>query len=557
MEADVQGGIILDSWSDDRGVDRTLTDIKSYPFSFLVQSFLPQQRGLTGTSRVNSPALGAQTNDARNSEDEGVNMKEVDGLLSEIAVMLGKWSLYSRFLAGKCKVSVPTQQQTHRRALLTIDAIKDLETPEDAPLTMPEVLTKSNLQNKVSGKLISPYNTMTTFFFRRSVEKAFQLDELPSGLSLSMARPIDSNPPFIMSAVDDVMYIVNAVIKKSLSTAQRDVVASVIPAIGRVLGSDFVVMIQRKMRDESYPKAAVQGGFPPEDKIISFIVLINSLDMANEYLARIVSAYLGPSPTSSHKQNGHSHSFSPKDSFPFDHDAAFVTQLLQTLNTSFTAKTTELLNSGLQVLYNQVIKPRLRPVLSDTFRDADYTLTEEEISELLASAEGSASDDERLAPLLDNIIPDRDSDSGEQRLSRVAARFEHGWDALMRPVARLMTPRTFASVLDITAAYLARVLEKRAWSYGSSSGGGASGGVSAYGAIRMERDFLGIVGVVSKGGNYAVREAFAKMTQILTVANMEEEEWEEINDGQGEEDGGMQWVLSEEERRRARNLVRR
>lgn len=106
MEADVQGGITIDSWSDERAVDRTLTDIKSYPFSFLVQSYLPQQRGVPGISRVNSPAVGGgSTNDARNSEDEGVNMKDVDGLLSEIAVMLGKWSLYSRFLAGKCKVS--------------------------------------------------------------------------------------------------------------------------------------------------------------------------------------------------------------------------------------------------------------------------------------------------------------------------------------------------------------------------------------------------------------------------------------------------------------------
>lgn len=104
MEADVQGGIILDTWSDERTVDRKLTDVKSYPFSFLVQSFLPQQRNLAGTPRVNSPALGGGTNNPRNSEDEGVNMKEVDGVLSEIAVMLGKWSLYSRFLAGKCRV---------------------------------------------------------------------------------------------------------------------------------------------------------------------------------------------------------------------------------------------------------------------------------------------------------------------------------------------------------------------------------------------------------------------------------------------------------------------
>jgi hypothetical protein len=415
---------------------------------------------------------------------------------------------------------------------------KDPDTPEDAPLTAPDVLVKSNLHHKVSGKLISPYNTMTTFFFRRSVEKAFQLDESPAGLSLSMARPIDSNPPFIMSAVDDVMYIVNAVIKKSLSTAQRDVVSSVIPAVGRVLGSDFVVMMQRKMRDESYPKPAVQGGFPPEDKIISFIVLINSLDMANEYLARIVSTYLGPSSPAA-RQNGssinHHHGFSPKDTFPFDHDASFVIQLLQTLQTSFTTKTTELLNSGIQVLYNQVIKPRLRPVLADTFRDADYTLTE---ADLAAQQDQGPSDDEQLRPA--------DPDDSRQQ-SPLAARFERGWDSLMRPVARLMTPRAFASVLDMTAAYLARYLEKRAW----------SGGVSAYGAIRMERDFLGIVGVVSKGGNYAVREAFARMAQILTVANMEEEEWEEIGSGgEGGEDGGMQWVLNEDERRRARGLVR-
>lgn len=105
MEADVQGGIILDSWSDERGVDRKLTDVKSYPFSFLVQSFLTQQKIMTGIPRVGSPAKGGGFEDPRNSEDEGVNMKEVDALLNEIAVMLGRWSLFSRFIAGKCKVS--------------------------------------------------------------------------------------------------------------------------------------------------------------------------------------------------------------------------------------------------------------------------------------------------------------------------------------------------------------------------------------------------------------------------------------------------------------------
>jgi hypothetical protein len=100
IEADVQGGIMLDTWRDERSVDRKLTDVKSYAFSFLVQSFLPAQKPSSGTPRSNSPA-----NAARTSEDEGVNMKDVDGLLGESALMLGRWALYTRFISDKCAVS--------------------------------------------------------------------------------------------------------------------------------------------------------------------------------------------------------------------------------------------------------------------------------------------------------------------------------------------------------------------------------------------------------------------------------------------------------------------
>jgi hypothetical protein len=99
IEADVQGGIVLDTWHEERNIDRRLTDIKSYAFSFLVQSFLPAQKSATGTPRSSSPS-----NAVRNSEDEGVNMKEVDGLLGESALMLGRWALYSRFISDKCAV---------------------------------------------------------------------------------------------------------------------------------------------------------------------------------------------------------------------------------------------------------------------------------------------------------------------------------------------------------------------------------------------------------------------------------------------------------------------
>ena len=104
VEADVQGGIIIDTWSDERNIERKLTDIRSYAFTFLVQSFLPMQNTKVGGSRTASPAVFDKSSEAQRQEDDGGDMKEVDGFLSEIALMLSRWSLYSRFLANKCKV---------------------------------------------------------------------------------------------------------------------------------------------------------------------------------------------------------------------------------------------------------------------------------------------------------------------------------------------------------------------------------------------------------------------------------------------------------------------
>ena len=84
VEADVQGGLILDTWFDERRVARKLTDVKSYPFNFLVSSFMSSQKPTN--ARTASPAPGSRS--GRTSEDEGVDMKEVDALLNESAVML-------------------------------------------------------------------------------------------------------------------------------------------------------------------------------------------------------------------------------------------------------------------------------------------------------------------------------------------------------------------------------------------------------------------------------------------------------------------------------------
>lgn len=515
LEADVQGGIVLDTWSDERNVDRKLTDIRSYAFTFLVQSFLPAQPARSGTPRAGSPAIRGSVAESQAREDEGVDMKEVDGVLSEIAVMLGRWSLYSSFVAAKCKESSSEPEGVNQ------------------DLLVPPLLANSSLNRKVADRLATPFNVMTTFFFRRSVEKAFQLDEQPSDLSLNFKQSLPSNPPYITSAVDDVMYIVNQVVERSLATSQKDVISSVIPTLARVLGSDFIGMIQRKMRDESYPKITVQGAPPGEQTIISFLVLINNLDVATDYVKRIVQSRVEtvPAATSANGGGGVS-SRSLTALFPLDHDAMMVGNALKSLHNSFEGKTSELISDGIFVVFKNVMKPRLRPILADAFRDVDYRISQEELEEMHRDAE-------------------IDDGNGSPSDKVVQHHFQRGWEILTKPVMRLLTERNYERLLATVISYLGEVLEKRIWSY--------YGRLDDLGAVRLERDIASIVSIVVSGGRYGLRDAFARCTQICLVMNMENDEWEELQavSTAGAEEEGVEWKIDMEERTRARAMVRR
>lgn len=378
---------------------------------------------------------------------------------------------------------------------------------------------------------------MTTFFFRRSVEKAFQLDEPPSGLNLSLQKPLKADPPHITSAVDDIMYIVNKVLQQSLATSQETVVTNVVPTLSRVLGSDFIGMTQRKMRDECYPRAAVQGGQPPEQTVISFLVQINNLDIGVDYIRRIVQNNTGskqPLP-SVHDSTGNAPGLVTdhlRSLFPAPTSALRVAQTLHSLATSFESKVDDLLSDGIQVVFNNIVKHRLRPILADAFRDIEYQPSDDA---------GDTHDD----------YQDQDGPSSKEL---VRPRFSADWSDLLVPLARILTQPAFDRLLTVTVAYLVRLLEKRLWSY--------QGRVNPLGAARLERDISGLVSAaVDVGytsgapGRYRHREAFARCVQMTLVMSMDDDEWDEVL--QGGEAAEVVDKLTREERVRVRAMVRR
>jgi hypothetical protein len=280
-------------------------------------------------------------------------------------------------------------------------------------------------------------------------------------------------------------------------------------------------MIQRKMRDESYPRSTsgVPGAPPPDERVISFLVLINNLDTASDYTHRIIDSFIATS--------GNTGMQDLRDLFPFAQEAENVREALKNMETSFEAKSGELINDGIMVVFNQVVKPRLRPLLADAFRDVDYVVPEDDTTGggVYANDDsGGAGADEEL----------------------VKRRFQNGWDTLMNPLKRILTEKTFIRLLGTSANYFSKLLEKRIWGY--------SGRINELGAIRLERDVAGIVGVVVRGGRYGVRDSFLRCTQICLVVNMEEDEVGEVLKSGGD-DGGMEWKLEVEERSRAREMV--
>ncbi|KAL8707474.1 MAG: hypothetical protein Q9220_007506 [cf. Caloplaca sp. 1 TL-2023] len=381
----------------------------------------------------------------------------------------------------------------------------------------------------MTERLIAPINVMTTFLLRKSVERAFQLDEQPSGLFLDPSRPLLSNPPHISSAVDDTMYVVNQILDRSLTTSHRSVISSVIPSMARVLESDFIGMIQRKMRDESYPKAAVQGVPPSENIVIAFLILINDLDLASHYMKRITQSWIGGRDSTG--ASGQTPRMSLESLFPFEGDSVYAANALRTLHQGFESKAAELMSDGIYVVFKNVVKPRLRLLLLDAFRDMDYQLSEDEPDEVQGSI-------------------DEDDEPGHAATPAVQHQFERGWDALIRPIARVCSEGAFERLLSTLVSYLADVLEKRVWSYYDR--------ITDLGGVRLERDIASLINVVVRGGRYGLREEFIRCTQICLVMNMEQDEWAEMQAmDQADFEAALDWRLDHDERHRARAIVQK
>ncbi|ORY84227.1 COG4 transport protein-domain-containing protein, partial [Protomyces lactucae-debilis] len=390
-ECDKQGILILTTMMDDRQITKRISEIKSYSFSFLVQSFLPQA----------SSAMASQA-----PEEREVDSRQLDALLTEISVILARWSLFLSFSTN-------------------------LATPDTAAKA-DSFLTQNVLGKLLATKIQPWYELMEGYFMRRSVERAFQMEQ---------QTVADAGFP-ISSVVEDVLFILRKITARALSTGQMQPLSSTFAAIRRVMEQDYAGVLGRRMQElqNRITSKTGTGGLVARSAEAekrdrsAYLVLLNGLAMSAEYMDQMQKEHL-KSPS--------------LDLYADRTGAVRVVEQLATLKLRFSRG----LEDGCQVLYSYALKAKIRPLVQDIFVNVSYMLDKQRYEEVVAAGES------------------------------FSHQFADAWDALLLPVLADAYPRARDLLLHAATRALVRLLEKKLLTMRCTE----------LGAIRLDRDMSGVI----------------------------------------------------------------
>lgn len=293
QEIDKQAVLIIDTFWDERRVEQLLNRCRAYSYPVLVNSFTS---GIEGSGAGSGDADGDSNTDTENDTD----LRDASARLSELSTMLNRYHLYTVFAETRFSI-----------------------TPES---TIPE---------KIDDLLGPTFATLALFVFRRSVERAIQLDELPTQQAVNARPEFSMEAPLASSLVDDVSYVFSSVLQQSVATGHAHTTETALAGLRRVLESDLVGTLQRKLRSTApvpTNSAGEFGGAGP------FMLYLNDLELLAYYIGEAVKKH-SPPPSA-------------------------TTDSIESLRVSFNHKSDELVADGCQTLATVRLLAQARQAVS-------------------------------------------------------------------------------------------------------------------------------------------------------------------------------------------------
>ncbi|WVQ62081.1 uncharacterized protein L199_000216 [Kwoniella botswanensis] len=496
---------LVEGWEEERRVGRLISDTKQSSFPLLHNpSLLPplfaslsnpaiQQlslASLASTTTVALPNLSSASTllqsyaqggkkgvpqpvqpVAVEEKEEGPDPRDVDRVLGELVALGGRWALFRRFVWSR---------------------IVDDDSEDDEEETKPEspindekhqqqmnVIEQSGSQRAIENLLKVYYEPLELWFLRMSIEKAHRLDS-----------PDTTSRPHLSSILDDTFYLLKLVLGRLLSCGSMATLRSMRQKLAEVIERDYTGVIRKKMDAVYVGQASAQDRGLEKDKRerdqrSAFIIHLNDLDVSADYMERLLDETLANLPQV----------FLKTEIRP-------VTDEIETLR-DISNRFRSTGKAGLEQLFNQLTKPRLRGLLDDCYKDVTYLLDEDTFAEA-------------------------------DELDLVRKRFIRAWESLVDGYKDTFTDHNYQTFFNLTVEVLVRPWEKMIQGMRFTE----------LGAIRFERDVRAIANYLSTQTSFGgARDKFTRLQQIATVLNLDADEDPE----EFWSNSGVPWRLSKTE----------
>ncbi|KAF8212519.1 COG4 transport protein-domain-containing protein [Mycena galopus ATCC 62051] len=444
---------LIEGWEEERAIKRKLADVAENP-------------PLTLTSH-NNAARRQQSTVA--PDEELVDPREIDKVTSEVAVMAGRWNVFKKFLSENLQESSETEAD---------------------PAQPPEVVISSEVatleatasQQLFEDTLTSRYIPLEIWYTRTTIDKAHRLSSADT-----------SQAPVTTTTPDDVFYILKIVLSRVLSTGSVKTVEQVFDQLRDIMDKDYVGVIKKKL-DDVYRSSGSSGPNTRGEKAerenrAAFIILLNDLDLSSSHLERLTRDLAGNPATIQHF-------LQVQQPMVKNYIVGF---------SNLVAKFRSALRSGVEQLFNQLMRPKLRNLITDVYKDVSYVL-------------------------------DDDSYSAAEYNDVVRKRFIKAWEGLVDGYKDTFTDSNYRLFFGLALDVLLRPWEKFMMGFKFTE----------LGAIRFDRDLRAITAYLSSQTAFAdAREKFLRLQQLSTILNLDsEEDVDEFYNG-----SGITWKLSAQDAR--------
>ncbi|CAO3620371.1 unnamed protein product [Mucor hiemalis] len=461
-ESDTQSVVILDRFLRTRRLESKLVEIQ-------VQLIAMMRNNTTYTLNRPSTPNGTSPTEVPEPVNPLIEHRQLDANLYELSLISQRSALFNSFINERAsdEMEMLTSDENEREMVMKG---KDSRYYGNNGLLLSSGLTKR------VRELMSSYLVIDEYLLKKSIDKAMKLDDYDPSTSQTS------------TCVDDVFFILKTVIKRCISTYETETVASTVQTTIKTLEIAYLNQFQQKMSTvfTAYDTTGRNAERAIEMAKVNYMVILNNLDVSADYTHRLAKE------VEPNIRNG----------IWLDEEND-IEKTLGYINDfdGLADKFKQLLQKGLEQFLNQILKPRIRPLFQESYREVKYVLEEDEYNE---------------------------ADIEE----RFVKRFRRGFENMISVYRRTLTDNNFSTLMGLVLEALTAQWERIVFQTRFNQ----------YGALRFDKDLRSVIHYLSTLTEWLSRDRFTRLNQMSTLLNFEEPS--EIYDFWGQTAGPVSWRLT-------------